>query len=89
MILLKCEILALNIYLIKFECATIFEVIIFVFYLKVQSYLCRNNVTEYEDTLDTFALKAVGNRREASSFWFVARQHCTSCKYPTFVTFIK
>lgn len=62
MFLLKCFILAQNKSLNNFECATIFEVIRFVSYLKVQSDLWRNNITNYEDSFETFALSAIGNR---------------------------
>lgn len=54
--------LAQNNELSNFECATTFEVIRFASYLKVESDLCRNNITKYEDTLETFALYAIGNR---------------------------
>lgn len=87
MFLFKCFLLAQNKDLSNFECATIFEVIKFVSSLKVQSDLCRN-ITKYEDTLETFALGAIGNRGKRLVL-ILAGQHCTSCKYSTSVTFIK
>lgn len=71
MFLLKCFILAQNKSLNNFECATIFEVLRFVSYLKVKSDLCRNNITKYEDTSETFALSAIRNRGKHLLFGFL------------------